>query len=82
MRKQLTNEQIIRKLLKELDPIEVGLLRERIETICDLTLQDLEIEEKRKQYNTFFTTANQWGNLMRKIKNIVTLEKKEEKKEG
>jgi hypothetical protein len=82
MEKSLTNEQILRKLLKELDSLEIALLRERIEKICDLTLAELEDEKKRKTYNTFFTTANQWTTLMLKVKDIVTLEKKEEKKEG
>ena len=40
--KRLTNEQIIKKLLVELQPMEVLILRERIQNICDQTLVDPE----------------------------------------
>ena len=37
-----TNEQLFKDLFKELNPIEVAILRERILTIFDITLDDIE----------------------------------------
>lgn len=65
MSKLITNEQLIRKFLKELHTIEVAMLRERIVRIAELTRQD--IEEDRKPYNTIATTANDFLILCDKI---------------
>lgn len=37
-----TNEQILRKLLRELNTIETAILRERIRKICEITLAKID----------------------------------------
>lgn len=39
MKKEKTNEQMMRSLLKELPPIMVALLRERIVKICEISAE-------------------------------------------
>jgi hypothetical protein len=68
-KKILTNEQVIRKLLKELHTIEIGLLRERIIAICEITLQS--IKNNPKAFNSPITSTSQWQHTMEKIHNIV-----------
>jgi hypothetical protein len=63
--------------LKELHPIEIALLRERIEKICDMTLADLQDKEEREKYNSPVISASQWESTMKRIKSIVTTEKTE-----
>jgi hypothetical protein len=39
---RMTNEQILRRMLKELDPVYHAIVRERLWTSCKLALQDIE----------------------------------------
>jgi len=40
--KQKTNEQLFKSLFKEIDPISMALLRERIVAICEHTAENFE----------------------------------------
>jgi hypothetical protein len=40
--KQKTNEQLFKSLLKEIDPMSMALLRERIVVICEHTAENFE----------------------------------------
>lgn len=59
-----TNEQKLRKLIKELHTVEVALLVERIETIMKLTLEDIESDPTR--YDNFFVSHHAYVNLANK----------------
>ena len=41
-KKRITNEQAFKKLIKDLDPILLALLRERILSICEYTANNSE----------------------------------------
>jgi hypothetical protein len=49
--KQLTNEQAFRKLFKELNPIQVALLRERVVHIMEITVKNIAEEPAKWENN-------------------------------
>jgi hypothetical protein len=61
-----TNEQVIKQLLKELSTFEIAILRERLMTICDLTLKNQdEIQD------SFMISKNHFIMIVEKINSIV-----------
>lgn len=48
-RKSLTNDQLLLKLVKELDPFEAMIVRERLVKIAEISLQN--IKEKPEGYD-------------------------------
>lgn len=44
--KYKTNEQVLRQLIKELNPIENAILRERLIVICKASIQSVEEDPK------------------------------------
>lgn len=72
-KKHLTNDQIIRKLLTELQPLELVVLRERIGFVCDLTLKDTEkVKEGMRENGTaMFIHPDFFIKTVEKIKSIV-----------
>ena len=57
MYKQTTNEQMIKKLVGQLHPVEVVILRECILKIMDLTLQDIAHDPKPYSNPLIHTSA-------------------------
>jgi len=66
MKRTKTNDQLLRAFLKDLTPMQLVILRERIVTISELTRKDIE-GENRKQYNSPFYTATDFLILCDKI---------------
>jgi len=65
MTKRMTNEQKLRKLLKELHTIEIALLVERIECIMKLTLED--IQKNPTDWDNIFVSHHTYENLANKV---------------
>jgi hypothetical protein len=70
--KSRTNEQILRKLLRELHPIEVAVLRERISKICEITLSQVD---KWKPMSTFPIDRPTYKKIIEHIDEIVGFQK-------
>ena len=49
MKKPLNNEQMLKALLKDLSPMEIAILRERIVCITDITRRSMEENAKAWQ---------------------------------
>ena len=64
-----TNEQKLKKLIKELHTVEVALLVERIETIMKLTLKDIESDPSR--YDNFIVSHHLYVDLANKTLDIL-----------
>jgi len=65
MSKIKTNEQLLRGLLKGIDTIEAGLLRERLLTISKVTRQN--IKDNPGAFNVAFVHESQYVALCDKI---------------
>jgi hypothetical protein len=66
-----TNEQILRALLKELNPIETAILRERIYKMCEITLRDID----SWQPNAAFIVSNEtYKRIIIKIQGLLNFE--------
>lgn len=65
-----TNEQRLRKLIKENNSIQNALLIERILTITELTKK--EIEKNPEAFRTFTTTPEMYSALIKNIENNFT----------
>jgi len=53
--KSLTNEQVLKRIInKELNTFQIGILRERIIKICELSLEDIE-KNPKKWINPFYS---------------------------
>lgn len=49
MAKTLTNKQALIKAVNSLDPVQQGLLRERILTMCDMVIDNQEMIKENMQ---------------------------------
>lgn len=68
-KKPETNEQVLKKLLKELHTVEIAILRERILMICDISIKS--IEKSPEEWSNPIFHVNQYKATMNKIKSIV-----------
>lgn len=68
-KKQQTNEQVLKKLLKELHTMEIAILRERILMICDISIKSIE-KDPNGWYNPI-VSVTQYQATFKKIKSIV-----------
>jgi hypothetical protein len=62
-----TNDQKLRSIIKNLHPVELALLTERIETMMQITLQD--IEKDPSQYDNFFVSHKLYVSMANKVIN-------------
>lgn len=60
-----TNDQKLRSIIKNLHPVELALLVERIETMMKLTLQD--IEEDPKSYDNWIVSHHAYVGMANKV---------------
>jgi hypothetical protein len=72
----MTNEKVLIAGIKTLNSFDIALLRERILTICDMTLK--AVEEDPEQFDAGLITARQMKLSMENIKNAFDF--KEDKK--
>lgn len=63
--KNKTNDQKLRSIIKNLHPVELALLTERIETMMNLTLQDIDKDPTR--YDNFFVSHHNYVNMANKV---------------
>lgn len=64
-----TNDQKLRKIIKDLHPVELALLTERIETMMNLTLAD--IEKQPEKYDNFVVSHTAYVNMAQKVLTIL-----------
>jgi hypothetical protein len=65
MAKRLNNRQILNKLVKECDEMQLVILRERIETICEHVIESEE--EVMKDWKNIFFSGQFYMNAIKKI---------------
>jgi len=63
--KRKTNDQKLRSIIKNLHPVELALLVERIETMMKLTLQD--IEEDPTSYDNWIVSHHAYVSMANKV---------------
>jgi hypothetical protein len=63
--KNKTNDQKLRSIIKNLHPVELALLTERIETMMNITLQD--IEKDPTKYDNFFVSHHTYVGMANKV---------------
>lgn len=63
--KNKTNDQKLRSIIKNLHPVELALLTERIETMMNLTLQDIDKDPTR--YDNIFVSHHNYVNMANKV---------------
>ena len=68
-----TNDQRLRKIIKELHPVELALLTERIDTMMRLTLDD--IKENPTNYDNFIVSHEVYKEMAEKVLAILTTDK-------
>lgn len=68
-----TNDQRLRKIIKELHPVELALLTERIDTMMRLTLDD--IKENPTNYDNFIVSHEVYKEMAEKVLAILTIDK-------
>lgn len=68
-----TNDQRLRKIIKELHPVELALLTERIDTMMRLTLDD--IKENPTAYDNFIVSHEVYKEMAEKVLAILTIDK-------
>lgn len=64
-----TNDQKLRKIIKDLHPVELAMLTERIETMMNLTLAD--IEKQPEKYDNFIVSHTAYVNMAQKVLTIL-----------
>ena len=64
-----TNDQKLRKIIKDLHPVELAMLTERIETMMNLTIKD--VEENPESYNNFFVSHENYKDMAEKVLTIL-----------
>lgn len=64
-----TNDQKLRKIIKDLHPVELAMLTERIETMMDLTIK--EIEKNPESYDNFFVSHENYKDMAEKVLTIL-----------
>lgn len=64
-----TNDQKLRKIIKDLHPVELALLTERIQTIMNLTIKG--IEENPESYDNFFVSHENYKHMAEKVLTIL-----------
>lgn len=64
-KKTLSQKEMFSKMIKDMDPIEIVLLVERIERIMDSTVED--IRKNPKNWDKSFISPNLYINLKEKI---------------
>lgn len=64
-----TNDQKLRKIIKDLHPIELAMLTERIETMMNLTLAD--IEKQPEKYDNFIVSHTAYVCMAEKVLTIL-----------
>ena len=70
--KNLTNEQALRKGLKEVEnmgTLASGVLRERLLTLCQMNL--IQVKENPNLYTNFFFTADSYKNVLTTFINAI-----------
>lgn len=60
-----TNDQKLRSIIKNLHPVELALLTERIETMMHITLQD--IEQDSSKYDNFIVSHHAYVDMANKV---------------
>jgi chemotaxis signal transduction protein len=65
--KRKTNDQKVRSIIKNLHPVELALLVERIETMMHITLQD--IEKDSSKYDNFIVSHHAYVGMANKVIN-------------
>jgi chemotaxis signal transduction protein len=65
--KRKTNDQKVRSIIKNLHPVELALLVERIETMMHITLQD--IEKDPSKYDNFIVSHQLYVSMANKVIN-------------
>lgn len=73
MKKQLTNEQLFKKLFNSLSSVEVALLRERVVKISEMTKQALENDAT--QFEGIMWTPDMYTQLCNKIDEHIGFDK-------
>lgn len=66
---QKTNDQKLRKIIKDLHPVELALLTERIETMMCLTLDG--IKENPTAYDNFIVSHKVYQSMAEKVLDIL-----------
>ena len=69
MAKTLTNKQALVKMINSLDPVQQGLLRERILTMCDFVIENQELVKEGMQNH--IVTPEYYIQTMENIKVIL-----------
>ena len=69
---QKTNDQKLRKIIKDLHPVELALLTERIETMMHLTLDG--IKENPTAYDNFIVSHKVYQNMAEKVIEILKID--------
>ena len=64
-----TNDQKLRKIIKDLHPVELAMLTERIETMMNLTIKD--VEENPESYDNFFVSHENYKDMAEKVLTIL-----------
>ena len=64
-----TNDQKLRKIIKDLHPVELAMLTERIETMMNLTLAD--IEKQPEKYDNFIVSHTAYVGMAEKVLTIL-----------
>ena len=69
---QKTNDQKLRKIIKDLHPVELALLTERIETMMHLTLDG--IKENPTAYDNFIVSHKVYQSMAEKVIEILKID--------
>ena len=72
-KKMVTNETLIKDLLKELSSIEIAILRERIVKIMDATKQS--IENNPNEWENYIIHTSLYIGLQEKVNKVLGFEK-------
>ena len=67
-----TNDQRLRKIIKDLHPVELALLTERIDTMMRLTLD--AIEKNPTDYDNFIVSHEVYQDMCQKVLEILKAE--------
>jgi hypothetical protein len=80
MEKQLTNEQMLRRLIKELNPLEASIVRERLVKIAEMTMEG--IKQNPKAYDNPIYDHSYYEYVCKHIFRVIGFEKHKEHQDG
>jgi hypothetical protein len=64
-----TNDQKLRKIIKDLHPVELALLTERIETMMNMTIEDIKV--RPEMYDNFIVSHTAYVGMAQKVLTIL-----------